>query len=387
MNFFRRRKAPSEAKPELRQMDDAGLEREKTRIEIEKLRIELNELRFWRRKWILTTVLSVAVPVGGIIAFTATWVTGHVAERKHERDDRYNKAVEQLSSPDASVRLNAVATLQSLMCSGIVRSADADPDGCPSESRWDHFWNDVTGTTSVEEIRIRTRDGTAVVVGRLVPETDPAVLKGIANTAAAHLNASIHPVLSLNRSAAVTFARASGDYAGVYILNNANKVSMNTDEAGYEDFVRSAVNAIDAITLRTGSPFEIEGKLNASFVSREFLVQPKCAFREVFRKQRELMLASDLDSSWFKMPPGPADMVQKMDAMEKAAIVLEKSSFVLVSIAQDKEGLSKLLQNDLYGVAIVVGELNTAVADKLRGDAAFVQIFDNKISTCDHKAS
>ena len=349
---------------------------EKTRYEIRKLRLEVQESSSWRTRFWVTLFLSILVPVGGIITFTNAWFGAHASERKHVNDDLYNRAAEQLSSKDASVRLNEVITIETLMHAHKPRFIRGT-------------LNRIIGKNDSELSQERNRESMALLIGRLSSETDQAVLDQIASTASKNPADAIQPLLSVNRSAAVHFARASGDFSASYILRNGHKTSMSEDDPRYKPATEGAITAINIVTLRTGSPFEAKNAKNGVFASIDFFEQRICPFRELFLKEQSLNLSSGFRSALLDRPPTTKVVVQNLDKMAETASVLEKSSYVLGRLADDEKTWGEAWAQhekageDLYGVAVVVGEFKSSTVNRLRALGAYVeQPEENKNPGC-----
>jgi len=341
----------------LDELQGDALADEAKRTEIEKMRVEIRAERSWRTK----LFLSLVIPIGGAIAFLNTWYSDHAADRKARSEQVYTDAAQQLNSADASVRLNAIQTLNTFISTTTwvsrVSHPLSQPDAC---GRFDD---------------IRSGQSVGLIIGHLTSEPDPSVLEAIAAVAVAHPCLTVTPLLSADRSAAVQFSRAAGTFGGLYILRQKKAVSL--PEGPELDKLReSAIESISDITLRTGSPFEAKDMLNTSFVSRTFL-STKCPFFKLFDRQQRLTLSTDLAAPLLDKPPDIKDVQNSLQSMEAAASILEKVSYVLTTFVEQTAGMNQLQQpgqnKDLYGVAIVVGELDPATIAKLQTLGAYVQ--------------
>ena len=351
------RKGLRSSEPPVDSLEGAALESEKTRSEIRKLQVEVQELRAWRSKLFFSGSLAVLAPFGSIVVFIAGWFGAHAAERIHQSDDLYNRAAKQLSSPEASVRLSAVLTLDHFVRPPITSSV-----GSLAERLF-------SSKDSRETVADRPRATMALLVGRLSSEDDPAVLDAIALEVGSNPDDSVTALLSMNRSAAVKFARAAGDYSGLSVLRVHHVRAYSQDDlpgAGASD---PSVTDVVAIVLRTGSPFEATAKLNQQFQSRDFLINTHCPFRELFKKQQRLALSSDLsDVARTKLPPSVEIMAARKQLIDTAA-TLERSSYILGKLAT--RSWFSLQDQDLYGTAIVVGELDDGFIEKLQSRGAY----------------
>lgn len=358
MSWFSRFKRTLPPQPDVAKLRGEELADERARTEIEKMRVETIDERSWRTK----LLLSLVVPVVAALAFLNTWYSDHAADRQHRSDQLYTDAAQQLSSNDASVRLNAILTLGSFV----------------TEQGWLTRTFDTSASSGDcgKFESVRGRQSVALIIGQLVDEQEASVLDAIAKTADEHPCLTIEPLLSVDRSAAVQFARAAGTFAGQYILRTQNVTSVK-DGKHYRDLSQQAIEDISAITMRTGSPFEAKDMMNESFVSRTFFAN-KCPFLDLYDKQLRLTMSVGLRSPLLARPPSAEAIQTSLKKMEDAAAVLEKSSYVLAQMADTSKGLLQIqrsaAQQNLYGTAIVVGEITPSqtIAD-LRSLGAYVQ--------------
>jgi hypothetical protein len=297
------------------------------------------------------------VPLGSVIVFISGWFGAHAAQRLHENDDLYNRAATQLASPEASVRLSAVMTL--------------DQFSKPPVTSWVGSYSEkIFASKNSREIAAeRPRSTMALLIGRLSTEDDPAVLDAIALEVAANPEDSVAPLLSMNKTAAVKFARAAGEYSGLSTLRVRRVKSYSQDDLPDGGASDPSVTDVVAIVLRTGSPFEATAQLNQQFQSRDLLTNPHCPFRELFKKQQRLALSSDLSDVVRTKPPQPDEMVAVRKQLIDSAATLERSSYILGRLATE-EWLS-LRGKGLYGTAIIVGELGDDVIKNLQLNGAY----------------
>jgi hypothetical protein len=349
----------SEHQSQLATLDGDQLDAEKTRSEISKLRLEVQELRAWRSKLIFTAALSVLAPLGSILLFVIGWFGAHTADRIHQNDDLYNRAATQLASPDASVRLSAVTTL--------------DHFAAPSKALgFASFAERVfSSKDSIAVAKERPRETMALLVGRLSVEDDQAVLNAIAAEVSKNPADSVIPLISMNKTAAVGFARAVGELSGLAILNTRLMKALNQDDLPDGGANDPSVTDVVNVVLRSGSPFEATARLNQQFSSRDFLTNRRCPFRELFKKQQRLSLYSDMSDLSRPSPPGATAVQRGLDQVVAAAAKLERSSYILGSLATSDWNV--LASEDLYGTAVVVGDLNPGVIANLRSRGAYFQ--------------
>ncbi len=98
----------------------------------------------------------------------------------------------------------------------------------------------------------------------------------------------------MNKTAAVSFARAAGELSALAVLNARHAKALNQDDLADGGAKDPSVTDVANIVLRTGSPFEATARLNQQFSSRDFLTNQHCPFRELFKKQQRLNLHSDM---------------------------------------------------------------------------------------------
>lgn len=409
--FYRRNALPD--LPELASLSGTELEDEKTRLETAKLRLEVQEEQSWRSKLIVTTLLSVLVPLGGVVVFLNTWFGARTGERKSAQDALYTEAAKDLSSVNASVRLNAVATLDSFLHpakqtwfrrevnsligrgdenSGLSDEEDTatsetaggtaskkTPEKAGKDAKVEGSASDVCDTTSREQADpavLRECEILALLIGRLSDESDPAVLDAVSDVAIEHASAAVKPLLSLDRSAAIQFARAAGDFSATYILRVRRRTSMPEWDRDYKDATKGSIVVTEMVTLRTGSPFEAKNLMNERFASRDFFEETTCPFRSAFELEQKLSLSAGFSTPLLVKPPSVTALRQDLDRVVKTAAALEISSYVLGRLASDEKGLAALTKEDLYGVAVVVGELKDEPVGGLRSRGAYVWRFE-----------
>ena len=353
------KKRQSEQESKLAVLDGNQLDAEKTRTEISKLQLEMQELRAWRSKLIFTATLSILAPLGAIFLFVTGWFGSHAADRIHQNDDLYNRAATELASPDASVRLSAVTTLDHF-------AARTRPSGFAS------FAERLFGSKDSNAVaKERPRETMALLIGRLSAEDDQAVLNAIAQEVSKNPGDSVIPLTSINKTAAVGFARASGELSGLEILSARHLREFNQDDLSGGGTSDPSITDVVNIVLRSGSPFEATARLNQQFSSRDFLTNGHCPFRELFKKQQRLSIYSDMNDLSRPSPPSASDLQHAIDQVVEAAAKLERSSFILGGLATSDWDV--LASEDLYGTAIVVGDLNADVVAKLRYQGAYFQ--------------
>ena len=352
-------KSESAASDPLGTLSGEQLDAEKTRSEIQKLRIEVQELRAWRSKLLFTAMLAILAPLGSIVLFFTGWFGSHATDRIHQSDDLYNRAAAQLASPDASVRLSAVTTLDHF-------AAPAEPTtfGLLAERMF-------SSKDSLSIVQQRPRETMALIIGRLSVEDDPAVLDAIAHEVSKNPGDSVVPLISMNKTAAVDFARAAGELSGLTILNAKHLKALNQDELPNHGASDPSVTDVVNIVLRTGSPFEATARLNQQFSSRDFLTNGQCPFRELFMKQQRLGLYSDMNDLSRSTPPDQAEVQRALAQMMTSVARLERSSFILGNLAAGNWNV--LSVRDLYGTAVVVGDFDSAVVARLRSRGAYFQ--------------
>jgi len=270
--------------------------------------------------------------LGGVVVFLNTWFGARTGDRKSAQDALYAEAAKNLSNADASVRLNAVTTLDSFLHpppQGWFRRDVNSLIGRGDENAGDETAGCDAATGAIEPAAVRGCEIVALLIGRLWDESDPAVLDAISDVSIEHATAGVKPLLSLNRSAAIGFAHAAGDFSATYILRMRRRTSMAEDADGYDDATEGSIRVIDAVTFRTGSPFEAKNLLNQRFSSRDFLEQKVCPFNETFALQQQLGLSSGFSTPLLAKPPDVAALRKSMERMVASAEMLEKSSYVL----------------------------------------------------------
>lgn len=345
------------------------LEDEKTRNEIGKLRIEIQELQAWKSKLIFTGTLAILAPLGSIILFLTGWFGSHSAERMHQNEELYNHAAAQLSSADASVRLSAVSTLDHF----------AHPGGSALLGRLaERAFTDRDSRLVAKE---RPREAMALLIGRLPFEDDQAVLDAIAREVAKYPEESVTPLVSMNKTEAVAFARAAGQFSGLSILARLHRRSAEQDDLPGEGTCDESITDIANAVLRTGSPFEASLKSNQQFSPRDFLTNPHYPFRELFQKQQRLALSSDMSTVLRDHPPTSSEVSQALQDVLAAAAKLERSSYILGSAVNQRSDLFR--STDLYGTAVVVGDFSPEAIQNLVAQKVYVQSPETNQNWCD----
>lgn len=336
-------------------LQGSDLSDEKTRAEIEQLRVEILDQRSWRTK----LLLSLLIPIGGTLAFLNTWHNDHSASLEHRIDQTYSDAAKQLSDSDASVRLNGIQTLSSLV----------------RERGWFSRHFSTTDECGYPD-DLRSRESIALIIGHLTSEQDSSVLDAIAQVADTHPCLTIKPLLSVNRSAGVLFARKAGAFGGIYQLRNLKAARFRGSDEEFNGLRTGAIADLNAITLRTGSPFQAADKLNERFVSRTFFAST-CPFLNLFDNDMRLTMSAGLHISLLaKMPPA-SQLQASLKEAEDAAALLEKTSYVLAHVLKTDRGMAQLQavarKENLHGVAVVVGEMSPETVDQLKRMGAYVQ--------------
>jgi hypothetical protein len=351
---------PPSPRQSLDDLNDIQLAAEKTRSEVRKLQIEMQELRSWRGKLIFTSFMAVLAPLGSVILFLVGWYGSHASDRRHQNEDLFTRAAKELASPDASVRLSAVTTLDRF-----VKPDETTAFGSISE------WL-FTSRTSKDLAKDRAGEAMALLIGSLSRENDPGVLNAIAQDVVDNPEASALPLISMNKNAAVLFARAAGRYSGLSILRIQRAKSFSVDD-WRKITTRSGsdptIDDIVVVVLRTGSPFEATAQLNQRFSSRNFLTTNKCPFRELFTNQQMLSMGSDLHDISRSQPADAKEIEQSLSRVMDSAATLERSSYILGKLAAER--WYALKGENLYGTAVVVGDFDANVVTHLRSRAGY----------------
>jgi len=348
--------APLPPARDLAGLSGSDLADEHARTEIEKMRVEILDERSWRTK----LFLSLIIPVGGALAFINTWMNDRSSDRQHRNDQLYSDAAKELSNTaDPSVRQNAIETLDQFV--------------------EDRSWLSKRRHECAPVDDLRSKQSVALIMGHLSLEQDTNVLRSIASAVEAKPCQYIPQLLSVDRTAAASFARAAGNFGGLYTLARHRAKSIGGDDHEIAALRDAAILDIEVITLRTGSPFEAENRLNNKFASRTFF-STGCPYVGLFENQMRLTMSSGLPLALLASPPKLPAVVSAEQAMEQSAVVLEKASNVLASIANTETGMEELREatagTDLYGVAIVVGEIGDAAkVAELQKKGAYVQQF------------
>ncbi len=344
----------------LDELNDVQLATEKTRSEVKKLQIEMQELKSWRAKLIFTSLIAVLAPLGSVILFLVGWYGSHISDRRHQNEDLYTRAAKQLASPDASVRLGAVTTLDRF-----VKPDDAGAVGFLSE------WL-FTSKTSKNLGNERTREAMALLIGTLSRENDQGVLNAVAQDVVDNPEASALPLISMNKNAAVLFARAAGQYSGLSVLRMQHAKSFSADDWKRITTRNGSDPTIDdvvVVVLRTGSPFEATAQLNQRFSSRNFLTTNTCPFRELFTNQQMLSMGSDLHDISRSRPPDAKEIELSLSRVMESAATLERSSYILGKLAAER--WYALKDQNLFGTAVVVGDIGPDAAANIRSRAGY----------------
>ena len=285
---------------DLTSMSTPELADEKARLDIRKSRLDLAANTSWRTKVIVTPLVSVLVPLVAILTFANTWYGSHSAERKQTVTDAHRRATEELNEQQASVRLSGASALRTLMATpanGILRRS----------------FNRIIGRGDQNLTSFPAEEGMGILISRIATEDDPEVLSQIANIAKEHPRESISALLSLNRGAAVHFARAAGDFSATFILASQHKTSFSDYDPAYRGTTATSVETITDITRRSGSPFEAKDMRNATFPSRNFLTIASCPFYELYKNEQDLELGSAMQLAWSDKPPNAQALRASME--------------------------------------------------------------------------
>jgi len=223
----------------------------------------------------------------------------------------------------------------------------------------------------------------ALLIGSLSRENDPAVLNAIAEGVITNPEKAVDPLISENKTSAVLFARAAGEYSGLSVLHIKQAKSFMQDEWHQiskvgDDATKGDVTIGDlaAIVIRAGSPFEATAKLNQQFPARDFLTNRKgCPFYAIFSHQQSLSMGSGLTDVTRTSPPSAKDVQLAIARVISTATALESSSHILGKLAAEKWDVLK--SEDLYGTAVIIGEYTPEVVNDLRSRGAYVSFGDN----------
>lgn len=342
---------------------DGTFEEQKAQCELEKLRIDIEEARAWRGKLLLTLL----TPIGSVILFFVGWHSTHQTERRQQNQDLYARAAKQLANrDDATVRLSGVRAIDAY-----IETSENGPFQILPPSR---------SETSLREQK--KSEAMALVIADLLHENDPAVLGAISEAVKKNPEQSIDPLISENKAAATSFARAAGFYSGLSVLRIRHKASFFEDDwnritkRGTSHYDDPTIDDLVVITLRTGSPFEATNTYNQRFTSRVFLTTPKnCPFKDLFEHQQLLAMNSALHDFSRRFPPTAKELQAALQRVIDTAAVLERSSYLLADFAQKNESAldawAKQPHHDLFGAAIVVGRPKEKTIEKLRSLGAF----------------
>jgi len=336
-------------KPRLDLMDDGQLAKENVRAELAKLMFEFEEQRSWRWKVLFTSIIA---PFGSVILLLVGWYGSHVAERRHQVEDVYTAAAKQLASSDPAVRLSAVKTLDQYMVG--------------SDTSWlaqtsERIFASRTSRDLTEE---RSRTTMALLIGSLLRENDPSVLDAIADATEHHPEEAADPVISMNKTAAVTFARAAGGFAGLSILHGDNALSFK-DEDVSEGVRDKVLDDIDIFVLRTGSPFQASTRFNPRFSPKDMLVNGRtCQFNEIFDNRRTLTMGVGVNTVLRRQTPDIQELKAAMENVISSAATLERSSYILGKlidkhrniIDETKSAPASGFVFDLFGTAVIIGK-------------------------------
>jgi hypothetical protein len=350
--------------PRLNEMDDAQLSSANARAELAKLTFEYKEQKSWLWKILFSSILA---PFASVILLLLGWYGSHATERHHQMEDVYLRSAKALSSNDPAVQLSSVKALELFMNGG--------------ETTWAARLSErlFVSKTSRELSEERSREAIALLMGRLSNESDPAVLDAIADAARHNAEQAAGPLLSTNKTGAVLFARAAGEFAGLDILFRHHAVSLSDhdplepeDEVTEED-KRSALSDIDVIVLRTGSPFQASARFNQRFSPADILRNVhSCGFHEIYGNQRTLAEGSGLNIDLRRKPPTIEQLNEAKKRLIDAAANLERSSYILGVLLDQNNSVfdnrkdGKTWDFDLFGTAVVLGELRQTAIDDLR---------------------
>jgi len=191
----------SKSELELKKLDlEVQVLQAKVGLEEERARLDLNNLRRTFRRTLIIAVLSASVPMTiAVVGWTIQSIQARRAAsltEQYRREERYNKMIENLGNPSASLRLAAVSGL----------SEYARPSGRLGERE-----------TSAEVINALTN--------RLGIEDDTGVQQQILVTIGSVGKTALPYIAKANRSAAAQFIQYSGKLAGL--------LSMKRDPTGF----------------------------------------------------------------------------------------------------------------------------------------------------------
>jgi hypothetical protein len=213
----------------------------------------------------------------------------------------------------------------------------------------------------------------ALLIGILSRENNPAVLDAVAQATQDNPEEGAPPLVSINKTAAVLFARAAGEYSALSILRLKHKTSFS--EVDWEGMVRKengdpTIDDLVNVLLRMGSPFEATAAFNQRFGARDFLTIGDCPFKELFNNDRNLTMESDLTDVTRLKPPTAGEVDASLLRAINAATTLERSSYILGQLAENK-WTSFQARSDLFGTAVVVGQVSPRTINNLRSKGGF----------------
>lgn len=306
-------------------------EAERLRVEIEKLRLEVADLRRWRAKAVIAVASAFLAPLISIAIFVMASSASRTDERRRAADSLYSKVVQDFASPTLARRLSAVSAMSAFT------------------SKQDAAWWVLRSKAEQAATEERARSAVSLLVNSLDSEADPTAANAIVKAIATRTDLSLPLVLDANRRAAAQFARAAGNYSGLWMLHDANRPYMDDGQVP-ADLKIKVEDGLEKQIIRSSQLFDTADDANSVLLANRFLYgQP---YRNLYqRQQRYARRDSTHDVSTV---PTEGELGRARAALLQKALFLEATSRALTSALKSTREDSQL-NKDWHGVAIVCG--------------------------------
>jgi hypothetical protein len=335
---------------------------EKLRRENEKLQYEIEELRRWREKLYLGFFSALLSPIIGVLTFLIGLNASKGSERIQALDASYQQLLKGVGSPSPAERLVSITGLQRFIAEPPKKSALARIfTFSPLEDQEEHARKQ------------RADDAVELLVARLKDETDLGVSHASLEVVAAAQHPPIKAIATINRAAALSFARSSGRLSALMILESSKKRGLDQDELCDKFSVaRSGMEEkLSNLVLRAPTPYDGLNQINSAFLIRPFLYATP--FNNAFsREQRDTLNDSNSEILARKRPPTDKEIEAARREFRQLSLFVQETSAALELALHTTSG--KLRNEDLSGIALVSGDLKNVDLSGAKLDNSYISV-------------
>jgi hypothetical protein len=333
---------------------------QKLQRENDKLQYEIEELRRWRQKLYLGFFSALLSPFVAAFTFLLGLNASRGNERIQEQDASYQQLLNGVGSSSPSQRLVSVTGLQRIIAEPPKRSVLGRLlTLSPLEVQEEHARNQ------------RADDAAELLVAKLRDETDPGVVHASLDALAMAQHPPIEAIASINRAAALSFARSSGRLSALLILRSLKKRELDqndlcgevstptapTTKCSAVQFSSTKISGtrgdieteLSNLVLRTPSPYDGVSQINSAFLVWPFLYGTP--FNHDFAKEQR----ATLDDDARKRPPTDQEVETARKDFLQLSLFLQGTSAALELALHTRTG--KLQGKDLSRIALVSGDL------------------------------